>query len=159
MKQGWYGNLKAGVIILMLSIIPVGFAWNYIYLGYLSKSWPSIVGEGVKIDRYTSNTREGGKQYQVAANYRYSVDGRFFFSDRVTVDGDYKSPFKTKRDKEYSVLRSSGELVVYYNPQNHEYSILIPGFTPNGLVPLMFSVFLAVCGSLIIYAWYRMSKQ
>ena len=158
MKLQWYGNLKAGIIILILSIIPVSWAHEFIYLGFTSTGWERVEGKIEEVKAYTPSTGKGG-DYRVSSRYTYAFNGVDYTSDKVTVDGPFKTPFKSTQKEKVKEFQEGHTVTVYVNPENPSSSVLIAGMTPNGYVPIMFTAFLFTCGALITFAWFKMKQS
>jgi len=118
------------VFPLVMGILFIVFGIRNHSLGNQSEHWPSVQGKLV------GESRSIRKKQRVHISYEYSVQGATYKNSRVNFQDD-KSSKKTISSK-YNVGDS---LPVYYNPENPEQSVLMPGSSLVSLLMKLFGAF------------------
>ena len=88
-----------------------------------SESWPSVEGEILesKLERSKS---DGATKYRANVNYIYEIAEKEFTGKKIGFSALATKSYTQKLIERYPV----GENVeVYYNPENHSDSVLLPG--------------------------------
>ena len=81
-------------------------------------------------------------QCRLDVKYQYTVNGKRYQSDNVTIEGTYRCCFESTLRKKTALFQENETCAVYVNPEKADESVLIPGYTPNGTVPLAITGFL-----------------
>ncbi len=136
--------LIIGFVIFSLSMIPV-------LKSRLSKSWNTVTGKVIKSEIYTSRDSDANATYRADIAFEYIVDGSKYLSDRLyygvkIMSSDNWINSKKSVDK-YPVGK---EIIVYYDPDKPNDSVIEPGihFGLGGV--FIFSICLIILG-LVIY--------
>ena len=140
-------NIGNGFGVLGLIFLLMGI---YITIAAFSSSdWKQIQGTLIKseIRNDTSVSRNTGqdfqKQYKINVVYQYFVDGIAYQKTRFSIgQGDtIESGFKQKADAREWLSQSDytkdNTIVVYVNPNDHEDTVLKPGFDFTNLIPII----------------------
>lgn len=120
-------------ILILAGIIVAAFGANKVWLGYQSSHWPQVQGivrtSTVEESFKTEKSGNGSKRYRVyeaTLTYDYRVDGRDFTGDRISFG---HGPTRNKHPMQSYVdrLPVGSEVIVFYQPENPDRSVLIPG--------------------------------
>ncbi len=121
-----------------------------------SPAWPTITGTIIASRVYSHHRYEDETLYRADVTYEYSVDSQYYVSDNL----DFQASVSTDRNQAKDMVNKypSGMVVlVYYDPDNPENAVLIPGCTGCRRSPLS-SLFLMeliglVLGTLVLFFW------
>lgn len=111
-------------------MFPLGISigiWSVVLVrrAHQSKNWPSVPGNILKskINYYRSN----GHTWDWNVTYRYHVNGIRYVSDTVF----FGTTLPLDEAISITVRYKTGmEVSVYYHPDKHGVSVLVPGITP-----------------------------
>ena len=131
------------IIFLVLLTLGAGVALTFasfraMSLGKQSESWPSARGTMVLV-----RGRDHARDIPAKIEYSYIIDGKRYKSETYT----YRH--HASRAVPISKYKQGQKVTVYYNPSHPKLAVLLPGFEPHilrplvGLVCLMISIYLA----------------
>jgi hypothetical protein len=135
-----------GAFLILLSFVPIFFAANFLYRGWLSYNF--LPTEGIVL---SVSSEYHDEQYLLYIEYQYKVDDIAYQGNSVNIEGDFRTSFESILQKKIQFFRVNEPCTVYINPNNVSESVLIPGFTQNGTIPLAITGFLFCVGLLGIY--------
>ena len=121
-----------GVAFLFLGVIAFWFTSRNLVRAIKSLGWPQSTGgiqnAGMKEVTVGGKTTDMGAHSAIQVNYQYSyiVNGKSYRSQRVTMSDKV---VKTGRslDSLSKQFKIGQDVRVYYNPNNHSYSVLKKG--------------------------------
>jgi len=135
---------------LLVGIFIFGLGMRDVMRANDSKSWPTTVATVQESTVKTNVDEEGGSTYYAQVLYDFEVN-RFAYSGDQVAFGDFSSN-DSERVKEIVKRYPEGnEVVVYYQPDNPDLSVLEPGLTARawvipsfGFVFLIVGIFMAI---------------
>ncbi len=149
-----------GIVILGLGFLNFGI--GQLTKGKESTSWPTVSGTVKKceIEKRTGTEGSGSSKREVTYNiaiisYEYSVEGASYTSNRVAFGGQ-------KRGSAHSLASRypQGKTVkVFYDPDDHEESVLEPGLTGGSYFFLIFSIVIIGFGCLCGIKGFKGSER
>ena len=151
--------LVIGSCFVLVGVATSVFFIYRIFQGVTSSQWPFVFGELESTDlkeviyegRDSDGTVDLASARVVNFRYSYSVSDRKYDGSRVTYsDGINKtSRALRKLQKKY---QGKSLIQVYYNPENPDESVLVPGLSIFNFTPLITSVLFILVG-LFIYSY------
>lgn len=119
-KIGWL----PGVIMLLGSLAVLFGGWQ-IYLSVRSNAWPHTTGVVTRayVSPYAGNPRG---YYQAIVLYRYEVNGTTHESRRIRAVELFSNK-PTEMQRLVGAYPPGSEVVVYYDPADPGYALLLPG--------------------------------
>ena len=144
------------VILLTFGLIFGGVGLYRYNLGKKSVTWPAVKGKMTHA-RAVPTTVNKQQEYQLSVKYRYTVDGKSYTGERVTVSDNYQKTRSLANEvlKKYPV---GGEVSVYYNPANPGSSVLKTGMNKNVSLPLGIAVVCFLLATAIIVSEFKKKK-
>ncbi len=131
-----------GIIFIMVGIIVWGFLMRLVVIAYRSKQWPFVLGTITQgktkeiVVRSVGEHNGGHGSIQVDYCYTYVVNGIQYQSKRVTLsDNMVKTGGSLK--KILQKYAEGNQVKVFYDPEEHQYSVLKPGPTFYNFGPLI----------------------
>ncbi len=120
-------------ILILVGIIVTAYGANRVWLGYQSRNWPQTpetirsieVEESYKTEKSGSGSRRY-KVYEAQLTYDYLVAGRAYTGDRISF-GHGPTRQKTPVQSFVDGLPVGSGVTVYYQPDNPDQSVLLPG--------------------------------
>ena len=91
-----------------------------------SKSWLTVTGTVIEAS-VGVYSQEAGNSYYPLISYQYTVNNKLFTSDHFLVGGAYYLSSNQDAQKYVSEHAVGSTIKVYFNPNNHEESALMPG--------------------------------
>lgn len=92
-----------------------------------SETWPTVEGKilSSEVVRKTSSSSNGGSSttYHAEVDYQYTVDGKKYFSDRVSF-GQYGSSDRGHASGIVNIFSEGKKVPVYYDPEDPKTSVL-----------------------------------
>ena len=150
MRRQTYWFFSYSFLAVGLAITSVGLM--QFRAARVSPGWPSIEGivvDAVNLEEYTI---DGGYHYKPVVAFKYEVEGREYFSDRLTY-GRKKFPDEAFVDHVIRQYPAGMSVTVYYNPRRPRQAVLQPGDTSGtgviagtGIVIAVLSLFPIVRG-------------
>lgn len=139
-------NLSWKSIILVLAGVSIlFFSTQQWILAYASLNWQTAQGE-IVVSEAIACTKKRQHRHQARIIYEYSVNGVLYSSENITYSTDVST--ETCRDAEEEVMAQyplGKSVLVYYNPENPENSVLQPGGT--SFISIGFSMILLIVGA------------
>jgi len=157
MNNGWFGNRYASAILLLLGFAPLFFVKGYLIDGWASRGWPMAEGEIISMQERTG-IRKGVDTYSLEATYRYEVNGRKLLGDQITLQGELNPPTQNQNDEQARIFAEGNIVDVYYNPDDPEQAVLIPGFPSAVSTPLLLTALLWIVAVLNLLVWWKMIR-
>ena len=121
-------KMKLWIIYICVGI-GIVFVIHFTYLFVLSKrskNWKTTEGEIVS-SKMQKNDFDEGTMYKAVIQYKYAIEEKEYFSDRIFF-GDYIGKNFSKSVKVLvNKYANEKKVLVYYNPQNHNKSVLETG--------------------------------
>lgn len=153
-----------GMIVLAHAFIGVVFAmgvWTDLDLTTLwrSKRWPTTKGKIISAEiRQENEERNDERGYYTAhVKYKYTVDGVEYVSNRICSRTPLPFDMYGESYENASLYRAGKTVLVYYNPEDPEQSVLKPGIRPKHIIAvLMGFVGVVLVGSLLAI---RLTRQ
>jgi len=157
---------KSSIVLLIVGIlllVPGGVAFtlsvNQVWLGITSKNWPAAEGMVTRSLIDLSAARAGASgpithTYKANIRYQYEVNGKLYSGDKIFVT-DYISKelaFEKKQEIEYPVGSS---VIVYYDPDNPELSVLEPGTGWPSFAGVVLGAIIVITGVFLLTTWWR----
>lgn len=145
-----------GVVFLGFGVLLFVDGLGPFLAGGASLEWPTIEGEVISSEIVTNGGRRTVK-YRAAIQYEYSVNGRKYSSDKVTI-----MPTKGTRDKaqrqvnKYPVGKT---ISVHYDPNEPEFAVLEPGRTGYIYLPFILGAVFATIGLCVLFAGIRSLRR
>jgi hypothetical protein len=121
--------------IFPLIFVAVGFGlfWkgsSDMEMAKKSETWPTVEGKilSSEVVRKTSSSSNGGSSttYHAEVEYEYTIDGKKYFSDRVSF-GQYGSSDRGHASGIVNLYSPGETAVVYYNPEDYKIAVLQTG--------------------------------
>lgn len=116
------------VLFLAGGIVFMWMGANRVKEAKSTLSWPAVTGLVKESKMVTKPAGKNGVSYGASVLYSYSVNGKGFEGDRLSVDRDWKNnpqkPLETL--KKYP---PGSETKVYFNPDQPGQAVLVPGAT------------------------------
>jgi flagellar basal body-associated protein FliL len=113
------------VIVALVLLFIVYRGWRK---ARISQSWPTTSGRvlGAGVEPRRSHSSEGGysTSYYPVVLYEYSVMGRTFQSNRLTVGGEVGYGFPAWAQRVVAGYTPGAMVTVYYNPENPAEAVL-----------------------------------
>lgn len=137
-------------------IIVIGTLMVFYQLYLLSKikksnNWKTIKGEIISSKINTLSFTGGDKTYKADINYKYAIEGKEYFSNRVFFGDKIRSDSTTKSNMLIRKYLEGCKIDVYYNPDNLGDSVLERRTSPYIIVLLIVGIFTAIIGLAILY--------
>lgn len=137
-----FAFLGFGLILVLVS----GFS---IRDGLASSSWyhaqGTVLSAQVDVDEKTDSDHRTTYTYTPSISYQYSVDGKTFTSRQVQFSSSqYNSEGSAERI--VNQFPADSDVTVYYSPDDHARSVLIPGVVGNSFIGLGVGVLFAAIG-------------
>lgn len=139
-----------GIIFLLVIIfLAVKNVVNELSEAYSSYHWKTTTGKIIPsevLDRYKNS--DGG--YVLHLKYKYTINNTTYEGDRwkLGMNGNEVQSWKRLKDI-LSQYRYDSSVVIFYNPENPQRSVLIRGFNLDHLImPSVFLFFIALLFSL-----------
>ena len=118
------------LIIYIIVIAVFSFVLRNIVRGFVrgrqSKAWPTARGVILKSTWRGSMYYEGGGKH-IKIEYRYTVNGEKYKSDKITVNGFGSGVSLKEAEDVKSMFPQGQEVDVFCDPSNPKDSVLIPG--------------------------------
>jgi len=145
-----------GIIFILIGVIIGGFLIRLIVIAFRSKHWPFVIGTITQgktkkvVVRSVGEHNGGHGSIQVDYCYTYEVNGTQYQSKRVTLSDNM---VKTGKSLKKTLLKfaEGSQVKVYYNPEDHQYSVLKPGTTFYNFGPLITPFGFIAIGIWLIY--------
>ena len=140
---GWAFIVMGTGMLLLLT--------NSLIKASASSRWPSVLGElqSSEIKKVTVTTGRGASRSSIGGDmtnflYSYEVNGQSYSSKRVTFS-DYITKTRKALDSVVRISEKRDLIDVYYNPDKHKESVLIPGISIYNILPyITASLFLGI---------------
>ena len=112
-------------IIMLLGIAAILSGVYQIHLAVRSGDWPQTTGMVTRayVAPYSGNPRG---YYQAIVQYRYEVDGIAYTSRRIRAVELFSNNL-TELERLVKGYQPGSEVVVYHDPKNPDYALLLPG--------------------------------
>lgn len=142
--------LVLGVLNLIGVLIVLRGLWE-VYYGWRTSHWEKVPGQitsAVLEETVRKNNKNSRKLYEVKANYHYDVCGRPYQGETIAPSYVATSNQQEHRDL-LDWLNSASSLQVFYNSQNPEQSVLLPGIDRGMFATAMVGIiWLSVTGGI-----------
>ena len=132
--------MKSVVLILAVCVVAAGGAYLYsryeqhmIEMANDSLEWPTVPGLVTRSNLEARKKKVGRQRttdFRVEISYEYVVDDQRFENDVVRFDQGNLST--AEKELLVSTHAEGSRVVVYYNPDNPNESVLVPGSWPAG---------------------------
>jgi len=137
-----------GSLFVLVGLLSAAFFFYRIYQAAASLTWPTVAGELVSADikERIFHDRDGNRSSMVLDfKYSYSVENNQINGTRITyTDGINKSLRAMKKLKKR--FEGKTRVKVYYNPEDPQQSVLIPGVGLFNFTPLITSSLFVIAG-------------
>ncbi len=158
--MGIQGNIV--VYVIAGCFVSVGIATAIIFISkarkaFASRYWPSTHGEllsnQTRLVVYDGREPDGGADLASALvtdfRYTYCVKGRRYHGKRVTFS-DHVNKFTSSVRTLQNKFADKETIEVYYNPENPEESVLVPGPSLYNFTPMITSLLFVAAGIFLI---------
>lgn len=133
-----------GMILLILAIASLRKARGTEFWRYTNGK---ITSSEIETSQRNTSDQKNEIRYTPKINYSYVVNGKEYVSNRIKIMNDYSSNSIKAVQKLISKYRCDSEVIVYFNPDKPEKSVLEKGISTNIYVLLVFS-FIILLGAL-----------
>ncbi|OPX41020.1 MAG: hypothetical protein DRG82_01810 [Deltaproteobacteria bacterium] len=128
-----------------------------------SSNWPSTQGTIIssrvsKQTRRDSKTRRNVITYYPRVQFKYTVNGRPYTSNRIEFGGTSGGMERVAK-RVVNRYPSGKKVNVYYNPKDPQYAILEAGFTWSGLFIFLGGIVFFAVGIICFRSYRRSGKQ
>ncbi|MDD4205780.1 MAG: DUF3592 domain-containing protein [Candidatus Delongbacteria bacterium] len=145
--------------IFPLIFVAVGFGlfWkgsSDMEMAKKSETWPTVEGKilSSEVVRKTSSSSNGGSSttYHAEVEYEYTIDGKRYFSDRVSF-GQYGSSDRGHAAGIVNIYSPGETATVYYNPEDYNLAVLETGAGFGSWMMLIIGSIFGIAG--IVMFW------
>lgn len=142
------GACLPALIFLVVGAGLTWWGWNILGNAKASTSWPKATGRIISSSVEYSRDSDGHDSYKPEVTYTYAVNNRFYKSHAIKFgENSYDNkPVANEIANRYAVGK---KVVVYYDPQNPENSILEPGVTGGSYIVLGIGVLFVMIGLIV----------
>ncbi|MBI2499233.1 DUF3592 domain-containing protein [Candidatus Woesearchaeota archaeon] len=141
------GTIIGKIIFIIIGLIFFISAIINILRGYSSKNWPSVQGKIIHSDIQIQRDIRHGPNYSPTILFEYFINGTKYFSNRISFGGTSTGLIGIQRILiKYPV---GSDVLVYYNPQKPQISILEPGITFSIIIFLLVGIIFTIVGFFI----------
>ena len=145
-----------GSCFILVGVSTGAFFCYRIYQGTTSTRWPFVTGElesnDLKEVIYKGRDASGGPDeasaWVVNFKYSYKVADRKYDGSRVTYSDGINKTMRALR-KLQDKYQGKSQIQVYYNPQDPNQSVLVPGLSIFNFTPLITSALFILAGVFI----------
>ena len=133
-------------------------AWciQCIMRGRQSRLWPTAPGRILECRMETDGDGEMPIM-KVKVRYDYEVGGQHFEGNRVAY-GYCGGTLQAEHQRLYDELRPDSQVMVHYQPDRPDRSVLVPGIHRLAFVGLVYAIILVLVMSGALLAWYLNSR-
>lgn len=117
----------AAVIILILGIGLIQDRVRLLLVGQQSLQWPTVVGEVVDASNTQIAGSQSGRNWSLRVRYAYEVEGRAHENDRIAFSRQIGGRTRVQADDELRQYVPGGPVVVHYDADRPQRSVLRPG--------------------------------
>jgi len=117
----------AAVLILGMAIGLIQDRVRLLQAGQHSLQWPTVIGEVIDADVSQIAGTQTGAGWMVRVRYAYEVDDIEFQGDRMTFSRRIGGRTRIQADDELVQYVPGGAVLVYYDPERPQRSVLEPG--------------------------------
>lgn len=150
-------GLAIGLAMVIAGILFLGWKAKRISIEYHSLAWTQTSGMIQSSNFY--ETRSSTKEsfiYHGEFTYQYLVQNHEYIGTRYDVTGDMHTGLESESQEFEDRIHSNSEVNVFYDPNEPSSSLLKNGFSEDSSVRLVFSMFLIIVGSIVLwYQWRR----
>jgi len=151
-KSNWLGSCLSALLVMgIFLVIGAGLAywgWNILQNARASASWPTADGIITSSEVTHSTDSDGGDSYSPEVTYTYTVDNVNMENDTIKF-GENSYSSSRKADGIASNYPVGKNVIVYYDPEKPDQSVLEPGVSAGSYIVLGIGV-LFILISLII---------
>ncbi len=136
----------AGIIIFIIQLV-------LMIKAYKSKFWEKTMGLIITSEQIRDVDHEGGVMHYSNIVYEYYVGNKKYTSKRIA----FGEPIQTKKNSKKAVEKypKGMEVVVYFNPQKENKSVLETGISKWNFFALFFALFYISAACLIGYVFMK----
>jgi hypothetical protein len=152
-------NIILIVIFLIVTIFGLGIFFYSLSLfksAWASRSWPTTSGIVVSssVDSYWSESETGSSKsttlmYSAKIIYKYTADETDYTSQKISF-GDYDSNNSREIQAVVDRYPLNSDVLVYYNPENPEMSVLEPGKLGGVAILFIAGAVISIVGILLL---------
>ncbi|MHA2250781.1 MAG: DUF3592 domain-containing protein [Candidatus Kariarchaeaceae archaeon] len=145
--------VRVSSVVIVFFLIIGGISTYFSYPGYRdgvdSENWPTA--NGTITESYLEFGGSEGTAVTAHVKYQYSVSGIQYQSDRLYPGDVTESVSQSEAQKIVDKYPQGSQVVVYYKPSDHSYSVLEPGLTTGTIIFLVIGIAFLGLAFIIIF--------
>ena len=137
--------LLVRAILLCLGVGLLTIARREFAIARSAERWPSVCGSVLVSKVAITSKYGGGKSYNAEIEYAFTLDGECYKGTNYSYVGAVRTS-KSRAEKQASRYAKGSKLRVYYNPNEPEKSVVVPGvhWEQSALVVAFLLILLAI---------------
>lgn len=150
----------------MLGMALILLGYYFVQEAIESENWPATKGTvlEVKVTRRTSSQQNNKVEYYYSATYGYKVEGQSYTGSRYSLGSGSRSDrmFNSRPEAERAgkaAFPIGSNVVVYYNPDNPDSTVLKPGANWGTYVPIFLGLFFGGFGYMLVKVRQRSGEN
>ncbi|MEL7477146.1 MAG: DUF3592 domain-containing protein [Cyanobacteria bacterium J06555_12] len=145
--------LVIGSCFILVGVSTGAFFCYRITQAAISNRWPFVIGELESSDlreavyrgRQVDGSADQASAWVVNFSYSYAVADKKYQGSRVTFSDGINKTMRSLR-KLQEKYQGNSRIQVYYDPKNHNQSVLVPGLSLFNFTPLITSALFILAG-------------
>ena len=143
---------------LGFGLLLVGISWFSIRDGFTSSSWyhaqGTVLSSQVDTEEHTDSNGRTTYTYIPAIKYQYNVDSTTFTAHQVQFSANQYNYFGDA-ERIVSQYPTGSDVTVYYAPDDHSHSVLLPGVAGSSFIGMGVGILFAAIGVVLLVVIFK----
>jgi len=142
-------NFLIGIIFIVVGVAIFGLGINLYKKAKASETWPTV--DGVVFSSEVSSYKDSKKntRYSANVNYSYMIENKEYTSNDISMS-EVTSSNVSSAEKICKQYPEGTKVKVFYNPENPDESLLIPGTSFVVYLPMIAGAIFLLIGIVLV---------